>query len=230
MTSRFTEGGTALIKSKKASFIFKLCIAVIGTFVLCDSAGVFRMNFRVSFLYYFTNISNLLLVAYFWGALFQAYKHPETAQKPWMPTVKHTLMLGITVTGLVAYFLLDHGEVFVNGVFKFNNFILHDVTPICAVLDWLLFDEKPTMSFKEPLIWPLYPLTYFAYIIVLVLGFGVQIKEKSRWPYGFMDFDKLGVPTVALTIVILIVVFVALGYLYVVIDKKLGEKIKKAKN
>ena len=124
---------------------------MIGTFVLCDSAGVFRMNFRVSFLYYFTNISNVLLVAYFWGALFQAYKHPETAQKPWMPTVKHTLMLGITVTGLVAYFLLDHGEVFVNGVFKFNNFILHDVTPICAVLDWLLFDEKPTMSFKEPL-------------------------------------------------------------------------------
>ena len=58
----------------------------------------------------------------------------------------------------------------------------------------------------------------------------VQIKEKSRWPYGFMDFDKLGVPTVALTIVILIVVFVALGYLYVVIDKKLGEKIKKAEN
>jgi len=188
------------------------------------------MNFRVSFLYYFTNISNLLLVAYYWGALFQAYKHPETAQKPWMPTVKHTLMLGITVTGLVAYFLLDHGEVFVNGVFKFNNFILHDVIPICAVLDWLLFDEKPTMGFKEPLIWPLYPLTYFAYIIVLVLGFGVQIKEKSRWPYGFMDFDKLGVPTVALTIVILIVVFVALGYLYVVIDKKLGEKIKKAEN
>ncbi len=32
--------------------------------------------------------------------------------------VKHTLMLGITVTGLVAYFPLDHGEVFVNGVFK----------------------------------------------------------------------------------------------------------------
>ena len=45
-----------------------------------------------------------------------------------------------------------------------------------------------------------------------------------------MDFDKLGVPTVALTIVILIVVFVALGYLYVVIDKKLGEKIKNAEN
>ncbi len=45
-----------------------------------------------------------------------------------------------------------------------------------------------------------------------------------------MDFDKLGVPTVALTIVILIVVFVALGYLYVFIDKKLGEKIKKAEN
>ena len=45
-----------------------------------------------------------------------------------------------------------------------------------------------------------------------------------------MDFDKLGVPAVALTIVILVVVFVALGYLYFFIDKKLGEKIKKAQN
>ncbi len=40
-----------------------------------------------------------------------------------------------------------------------------------------------------------------------------------------MDFDKLGVPTVALTIVILIVVF-ALGYLYVVIDKNLARRLK----
>ncbi len=48
------------------------------------------------------SLNRPLMIAYYWGALFQAYKHPETAQKPWMPTVKHTLMLGITVTGLVA--------------------------------------------------------------------------------------------------------------------------------
>ncbi len=43
-----------MIKSKKASFIFfKLCIAVIGTFVLCDSADLPNELPRF-FLYYFT--------------------------------------------------------------------------------------------------------------------------------------------------------------------------------
>ena len=42
-----------------------------------------------------------------------------------------------------------------------------------------------------------------------------------------MDFDKLGVPTVALTIVVLIVVFVALGYLYVVLIKNLARRSRR---
>ena len=63
---------------------------------------------------------------------------------------------------------------------------------------------------------------------MLATCFGVSVKENTRWPYGFMDFDTLGVPTVLLTIGILIIVFVALGYLYVFIDKKLSEKTKAA--
>ena len=217
-----------LIKSKNVSFIFKLFIAVIGTGVLFNSIGLYQLRYNPTFVYYFTNISNVALVIYYWIAIIQAHKTQISTQKPWHPILKHTLMLGITVTGLVAYFLLNQGGVFENGVFHFNNFVLHDLIPICAVLDWLLFDEKPTMSYKEPLIWPLYPLAYFAYIVVLVACFGVSVKENTRWPYGFMDFDTLGVPTVLLIIGILIMVFVALGYLYVFIDKKFGKKTKAA--
>ncbi len=137
---------------------------------------IFRMNFRVSFC--ITSLYNLLLVAYFWGAV-QAYKHPRPLRSHGL-LVKHTLMLGITVTGLVAYFLLDHGEVFVNSVFKFNNFILHDVQFLSAPFWTGCSLTKPTMGFEEPLISTYHP--YFA-VSVLVLGFGVQVK--SRWPYGY---------------------------------------------
>ena len=213
-----------LIKSRGASCAFKLFIAIVGTMALVNSIGLFKLTFHGNFFLYFTNISNLATVLYYWCNIVQIRKNQELGQKPWLPKLKHTLMLGITVTGLVAYFLLDHGGVFKNGVFNPNNFVLHDLIPLCAVLDWLIFDEKPTMKVQEPLLWPLYPLAYFAYITTLVSLCGVRVQETTRWPYGFMDFDKLGIPTVLVTIGVLLVIFIIIGYIYVLIDCVCGKK------
>lgn len=45
----------------------------------------------------------------------------------------------------------------------------------------------------------------------------------SRYPYPFMDVDKLGWGTVLLTVLVLTVFFIALGYIWVLIDKGLAK-------
>ena len=54
---------------------------------------------------------------------------------------------------------------------------------------------------------------------------GVRVQETTRWPYGFMDFDKFGIPTVLTTIGVLLVIFIIIGYMYVFIDRVCGKKI-----
>lgn len=218
------------IHSKNASIAFKLVIALLGTAALLYEIGFGYGYFRVSFFYYFTNLSNVAVVGYLWAAAIAQLQREDLWPAPFMPKLKHALMLAITVTWLVAHFLLDGGSVFKDGTFHWTMLVVHYIVPIAMILDWLLFDAKGTMSKNEPPTWIVFPLVYLAYVMLLVWGFGLTIKpeENSRWPYGFLDFDKLGVPSVTMTIVALIVVFLAVGYLYLLIDRFTNKKLADA--
>lgn len=212
------------IKSSKASSIYKLTLAIIGTIALAYSAKLFEGYFRISFLYKFTNLSNLVLVIYFWAASIRQFRGLEPNNEPYLPKVKHALLLAISVTCLVAHFLLDNGMVFKDGIFQPDMLALHYIVPIGAILDWIIFDKKGFMSFSEPPAWLIFPLVYLAYAFLMVLGFGVNMSDASRWPYPFLDLDAKGIPGVATMIAILLVAFIILGFIYVAIDKLMSRK------
>lgn len=212
------------VKSAKLSIAFKLFLAIVGTIALTYSAKLFEGYFRVEFLYKFTNLSNLVLVCYYWKAAFRQINGEESHNEPYAPKLKHALILAISVTCLVAHFLLDNGGLFLDGKFHLDMLALHYIVPIGAILDWLIFDQKGYMSFKEPLFWVIFPLCYLAYTYILVLGFGINMSDTSRWPYPFLDLETKGVPGVATMIVILLIAFIILGFIYVAIDKLMSRK------
>lgn len=214
------------IKNKTISFLWKLVIALLGTYALLEQIGLFSGELNTRFICFFTNISNIAVVAYLYYSL-ATYARKDTFNTPKHPKLKYALMLAITVTFLVAHFMLDGGMVFQNGQFRLTMLILHYLVPIGFILDWILFDEKGSMQKFDPLYWPAFPLVYLVYIAVLVEGVGLHARADSRWPYPFIDVDMLGIPTVLLTIVVLLVVFIALGYVYVAIDKALTKRIHK---
>lgn len=211
------------IRLHKASLLFKTFIALSGTIALLQQLGVFDGALELKFVYFFTNISNVAVVAYFWCDIV-AILRGQDANEPWMPNIKYMVMLGITVTCLVAHFMLDGGMVFMNGVFHLPMLVVHYIVPICTILDWLLFDEKGHIDWKDPLVWPAFPLVYLVYINILVLGFGVRCSEQNRWPYPFLNADALGVPAVCVVVVGLLVAFVTLGYGYAFIDHQLAKR------
>ncbi len=212
------------IHSRTASVAFKLFIAIAGTCALLYATGLFTGKPETSFPFMFTNISNIAVALYFWCAAIAILRGRADGHTPWHPKLKYALMLAITVTWLVAHFMLNWGMVFLGGTFHPDMLVLHYVVPMCTIADWLLFDSKGHMEWKDPLTWPLFPLCYLVYVAICVLGFGVSVLgEESRWPYFFVNFDVLGAAAFGY-IAVLLVAFVLLGFVYVAIDKRLAKK------
>jgi hypothetical protein len=141
----------------------------------------------------------------------------------YQPHLKGIVMMSITVTLLVAHFLLTGFTM--GGSIAFSVNLLHYVVPIMTIFDWILFDRKGLIKKLSPVIWLVMPLVYLLYAMIAAqVGEGIGIG--SRYPYPFLDVDTLGVPVVAVTVAILIGVFLILGYVYYFIDYSL-EKFKK---
>ncbi len=189
----------------------------------------------------YSNILPILLtccfVAHYWGrAPFQAYKHPETFRSHGCRVVKHTLMSAYCSKfwpGSLASCLIT-ARFLSTTTFKLQQFYgFLQMKPLSSsAVSWITAFWREANYGLQRASWirPLYPLTYFrSALIVLVLGLACRLKRSLCWPYGFMDFDKLGVPMLLWPLWFWLRLCCP-SYLYVVIDKKLAGRFKKAEN
>ena len=211
------------VKNIRMSIVYKIFIVMAGLFGLLLVFGVFDGRFSISMLRFFTVLSNLLCVVYFTADIVYIVKYKEEGTPPvWFPALKGITTMAITVTLLVAHYILGMRFTMADSR-GLTLLITHYVVPILTIADWLLFDPKGLMTFRSPLLWAIGPLVYFAYAMIAArtgdgIGYG-----GSRYPYPFMDVDKLGWGTVLLTVLVLTVFFIALGYIWVLIDKGLAK-------
>ncbi|MBB5961364.1 Pr6Pr family membrane protein [Planomonospora venezuelensis] len=158
---------------------------------------------------YFTVQSNVMLVAYYAWLLWRGV--PSAV-------LKGAVTLFISITGLVFHFVLMHGAsplgMLPDGrgddVLDMGNLLLHYVTPVMAVADWLLFDRALRPAWTVPLTWLAYPGLYL--VFALIRGALLDPGTERRYPYPFLDVDRLGYDGVALQAVVLTAFFAALGY------------------
>ncbi len=216
------------IISKTLSVTFKLLLVLVGIYGLLIGFGVFEGRFNLSRLHYFTVLSNLLCVAYFTADIAYILKNGEDAV--WFPALKGIATMAITVTLLVAHFVLGM-RFTMAGSASPTLIIMHYAVPLMTIADWLLFDVKGQIKLSSPLVWTIGPLIYFAYAMIAArIGDGIGYGG-SRYPYPFLDVDTLGWGRVLLTVLALVAFFVALGYAYYGVDYglfKLGKRREKA--
>ena len=206
-----------MIKNKYLSLSFKFVIMVSGLIAILIQCGVFDGNYQFSVLRYYTLLSNVFCVIYYMCAIAYALKKSDT----FMPQLKGTLVMCITVTGMVYHFLLS--SIFsMQGTKAISNIILHYSVPIMTLLDWLLFDKKGVYKKYSPFIWIIAPYVYLSYVLI-VQQFGITFNG-SKFPYPFLDVDKLGYEQVVLTVIGLTVFFLVLGFIIYAIDHLMGKK------
>ena len=167
--------------------------AVMGILLQC---GVFTDHPDYSVLNYYTLMSNILCAVYYLpAALWACRKKGGTL----LPQVKGTLVMCIIVTGMVYQFFLA-GRFEMQGTLLLSNMLLHYVVPVMTVLDWILFDKKGYFKRYSPFLWVIAPVAYFIYVNIRVAGGAILGPYGDKYPYYFMDYDKLGVPRSFLSI------------------------------
>lgn len=175
---------------------------------------------------YYTIISNIICFVYFGYLLLFKPKSEK-------PAVKGAVTMCIALTA-IAYHLLLSGNTssftYTGNAIGFSNLLVHTVIPLMVFADYVLFTPKGSFKSFDPLIWTLIPIGYFVFIIIRAeisplkfIGFS---ETPSRYPYPFMDFDLLGTGKAVGTIVIIAIMYIALGYILYVIDRLLSKKRK----
>lgn len=158
---------------------------------------------------YFTILTNTI-VAVIFGAIAAA---AGRAQKPRMIA---GVAAAIALVGIVFALLLE-GMRPLGGSVAVSDFLLHKLTPVAVPLYWLLFVRKGALTWRDPLIWALYPLAYLGYALVRGLS-------EGRFAYPFIDIGAIGWMQAAINAVAIGAAFVIAGQVMVAADRLLARR------
>jgi hypothetical protein len=172
----------------------------------------------LNLLAYFTIQSNLILLfVVMAGAIRQIRNRPEP---PLLRMIRNGSTLWILITGTVYHLLLSK-SLTAGGPFLYALVAHHYVTPIMALLNWVLFEEKGKCRYRDAAYWLLYPLLYtvFSEVRALVDGFYPYwfLNPNAPFPKGTGSLAGL-----ALAFAALLAFFVLSGLVIVTADRVLG--------
>ena len=223
-----------MIKNRTAQLIYQTIYVTLGFVGLVASLGIFDnvSVIRWDFYVHFTNISNFLCIGVMLAGLIQTAKKKEDGFVSAAPVLKFIGMLGILLTFLVFNIMLAGAEGRDPQLnWRIGSLCFHVVLPIMYIADWFLFYERGKCKWYYPLASAAFPLIYAVFLLIqaVILKFDTSILIPNSttpliYPYFFVNLDTLGVSGVLMWIGILAAVFIAVGYLFLGIDKILKRR------
>lgn len=224
-----------MIKNRTVQLIYETIYCTLGIVGIIACWGIFDdyTNFRWDFYVHFTNISNFLCIGVMFAGLIQTIRKKENSFVSALPLLKFIGTLGILLTFLVFNILLAGAEGRDPQLnWRIGSLLFHVVLPIMYIADFFLFYERKKVKWFYPLASTLFPLVYaiFIFIQAAILKFDSSILIPNSqtpliYPYFFLDLDKQGLGGVAMWILILLVAFIAVGFLFFGLDR-IGRKKK----
>ena len=216
-----------MIKTRTTQLIFQSFFCAIGFVGIVASFGIFDdiLNLRWDFYVHFTNISNYLCIGVVFAELVHTAKKRENSYVTTAPFLKFIGVLAILLTFLVFNFLLaGQPDRAPQANWRVGSLCFHVILPIMYVLDWLLFYEHKKVRWFYPLASVIFPVLYVAFVFIRAAIVNFNPDVPYLYPYFFLNLDNLGVAGVAKWVAMLFVGFIALGYIFYVIDMLIKSK------
>ena len=128
------------------------------------------------------------------------------------------ITLAILLVGVV-YMTLLRGLIELSGGALLADTLLHKVSPVVMALWWLFFAPRAKLKRSDPIWWAAYPLAYFIYALV-------RGHYEGKYPYPFMNLDRLGPVQTAINAGGIAMAFIIAGVALVWIDswRPIGSK------
>ncbi len=180
-----------------------------GAQVLIEEDPPSRAEAVYRFFAYFTIQSNILVAA---TSLMLA-RDPGCDDRRWR-VLRLAGLVGITVTGLVHFFLL-RPLIHLDGLSYWCDKTLHMVVPVLAVFGWVFAGPRPRVTGREIAIAVCWPFAWLAGTLV--------VGAATGWfPYPFLDYEKEGWGSVLGVCVGITVLFLAIFALVHYLDRRLS--------
>lgn len=222
-----------MIKNRTTQLIFQSFYCALGLVAIVASFGIFDdiTNIRWDFYVHFTNLSNYFCIGIMVAQLIDTAKKNEDSFVKTAPLIKFMGVLAILLTFLVFNIMLAGAEGRDPQLnWRVGSLAAHVVLPIMYVADWVLFYEHKKVKWYYPVASVAFPLAYIVFIFIqaIILGFDTSIlipgtETPLIYPYFFVNLETQGVGGVIKWIIILLVAFVAVGYMFFGIDRLLAK-------
>ncbi|MFJ4998838.1 Pr6Pr family membrane protein [Microbacterium sp. NPDC088619] len=215
------------MNSRPVALVYRLiALAVILTGII-RHANLLTGEPSWTTVLFYTMVSNLLCLAWVLLLITRTIRDlrqsgPSGTSTP-SARGSGAVMFAITVTMLI-YLIVLVPTRFADGdaeIFSLTDNLIHIITPVLVIVDWLVFVPKGSFRWVDPLLWTLIPYAYLTWAFVYG-ALGGEFTPGQVYPYPFMDVDALGLVGVAQWIIALTVALVAVGFVFVIIDRALG--------
>ncbi|MBR0218586.1 MAG: Pr6Pr family membrane protein [Clostridia bacterium] len=220
------------MKSRTAQLVFQSIFVALALVACVGSVGFYDMKFTSDFYIYFTNLSNYLCAGIMIAELIQTARKQGDSYVTAAPRLRVISMLGLVLTFLVFNLLLANDPARDPALnYKVECILCHIVLPILFVADWAMFYEHGKIDWKLPLLSALFPLIYLVYVFLhaALRRFDSSIMNYAGtdpviYPYFFLNPERVGIGGIILWVGALLAGFVALGYLFMMVDRLLRKR------
>lgn len=219
-----------MMKDLRVQMIYRIILCCVSALAVLLTLGIFYAGkgpkeLTWEFLKFYTNLSNYFVFAVSVVVLADNVKRVFAGEKEGynkkIRTFKFMTTVMILVTFLVYLILL--GNPFSADFWRnIGNLSYHVFAPILFILDYILFEEKKTISVFAPLYSLVIPLAYVCYVFILGAAvpnftypyFFLNVKNPAGVVEGMEGYMKpLGYGGVIIWVLLLVLVFTVLGYL-----------------
>lgn len=210
---------------KKISLFYKLL--VLFSLLIGIALNIINTQSIISILSYYTLQSNIICFIAFAGIIISIFFNKKYRQSEVYYVVKGGVVICIFITAIMYQIaLMPYGfQMDYNfGNRYLANMLVHEISPTLVILDYFIFDCKGKFKWFYPLIWLFIPLNYVIYVYTYSLNGGrfYGIGGSRDFAYIFLDYNQIGYVSVAKFLIAMTIFILAISYLLVLIDKKLG--------
>lgn len=211
-----------MFKNRLAQLVYRTIFVALEFIGILNSLGMFYGGyFSADIFVYYTNLSNYLCFVIMIIVLVYTYRHLNNNEllghNDKIVKIKFYATIIILVTFLV-YNVLLTDNMFGEGWNSIGNLLFHIVCPLLFVFDFFLFDKHHSLKWYDTLLCTVLPLIYV--VIILIRGAILPSDYSGTiYPYFFLDVNELGLGGVVVWVLILLVVFIAISFIFYLYDK-----------
>lgn len=221
-----------MVKNRTAQLIYLSMFCALAVLGAVASLGIFYINEGIRRFFYvqFTNLSNYYCMIIGILELIQTAKKKDDSYVSVAPVLKFIGVVMISLTFIVFNAALASAREY-HYNFRVQSVLFHLVIPIMYVVDWVLFYEHGKNSRlrpSAPLIAVIPPVIYVMFIYIRAWLLDYDTDVPYLYPYFFLDIDRFGIDGVAKWIGLLLVFFIAMGYIYFGADRLIGRSKQRA--